>query len=83
MAVSVKMPDGSVRTIGTNKAPKGAPPSKRPGANNGPARQRYWASGTLRKNKVKNLMKYNGMTRAEAEVFWDNARQNRRTRWAR
>jgi hypothetical protein len=84
MAVQVKMA-GSDRTITikTSKAPKGASPSKRPGANNGPARQRYWASGRLRQNKVKNLMKHNGFTRAEAEAFWETARQGRRTRWAR
>lgn len=57
---------------------KGAPRSKRNGANNGPSRQRYWASHRLEQRKVKALMKDTGMTRAEATVFWQNARAGRR-----
>lgn len=59
---------------------KGAPRSKRGGANNGPSRQKYWANKTLEKHKVKNLMNATGMTRAEALVFWLAARGGRRMR---
>lgn len=52
------------------KATKGAPKSKRPGANNTPCRMRYWNSGKLIERKVQNLMRYNGLSRAEAEKLW-------------
>jgi len=42
-----------------------------------PARVHYWASGQLEKNKIRNLMKYNGMTREEATMFWRAARRGR------
>lgn len=47
------------------------------GRNNGPARERYWASQTLKRHKVKALMRYNGLTRAEAEVKWLDSRKGR------
>ncbi len=47
------------------------------GRNNGPSRQRYWASGRLREHKVKNLMRHNGLTRAEATVLWLDTRTTR------
>jgi hypothetical protein len=62
------------------KKVKGAPRSKRQGANNSPARQRYWGGKVLEKHKVKALMQHNGMTRAEAYVFWVAARGGRRMR---
>jgi hypothetical protein len=65
-------------TIKVNKAPKGAPRSKRPGANNGPARQRYWSGNRLEKNKVRNIMKDTGLTYAEASQLWHRARQGRK-----
>lgn len=49
------------------------------GRNNGPARQKYWALHTLREHKVKALMLM-GMTRAEATVYWEQARGGRRMR---
>lgn len=70
---------GQERTIkGTsNKAAKGAPPSKRPGANNGPARQRYWASGRLEERKIRRIMKNYRCTRAEAYIRWHDTRTTR------
>lgn len=47
------------------------------GKNNGPSRERYWRNGILEKRKVKNLMKYNGMTRQQAGIYW---RENRKGR---
>jgi len=44
---------------------------------NRPARKKYWASRKLEKNKVKNLMKSQGMSRAEATEFWNNTRKGR------
>ena len=75
---------GQTRTIkGTsNKASKGAPASKRPGANNSPSRQRYWASGKLRERKIKRLMKACHLTRAEATIQWEDQRQGRRMKRA-
>jgi hypothetical protein len=66
------------RTIKVTKAPKGAPRSKRPGANNGPARQRYWSNNKLEKNKVRNIMLDTGLSRAEAAQLWNRARQGRK-----
>lgn len=47
------------------------------GRNNGPARERYWSGGMLKRHKVKNLMRHNGLTRAEAEVLWLDSRKGR------
>ena len=47
------------------------------GRNNGPARQRYWASNRLEQHKVKALM-LTGMTRAEAVAHWNSVRTTRR-----
>ena len=77
MARKVKLVGGREITIKTTKVAKGAPRSKRPGANNGPARQRYWANKVLEKHKIKNLMRCNGMTRAEAYLYWKDARRGR------
>lgn len=83
MAIKIKTSSGTVTIKSpSTKKNKGAPRSKRTGANNGPARQRYWTSGRLREKKVKALMRHNGLTRAQAEVHWENARQGHRTRWA-
>jgi hypothetical protein len=79
-SVKLKTTGGKQVVLKTSKAPKGAPRSKRPGANNGPARQRYWAENRLRKHKVRNLMRYNGMTRSEAELLWDSSRVTRKKR---
>lgn len=77
----ITMAGGRVVTIkSTAKKAKGAPRSKRTGANNGPARQRYWASGRLMARKVKALMQHCGLTRAEAEVLWLDTRQRRKGR---
>ncbi len=48
------------------------------GQNNGPSRQRYWQYGTLEKHKIAHLIKYNGLTRAEAYVLWHDSRQGRK-----
>ena len=48
--------------------------SKRP--DNRPARSRYWARRSLERNKVRNLVKHNGMEPPEALAFWRRARQN-------
>lgn len=47
-------------------------------ANNKPARLRYWLSGRLRRRKVKNLMRYYGLTKAQAEKRWEKDRGGRR-----
>lgn len=73
----IKMAGGREVTLKTSKAPKGAPRSKRPGANDSPARRKYWANGVLEKHKVSALMKHNGMTREEAIAHWRRARQGR------
>jgi len=44
---------------------------------NRPARKKYWASRKLEKNKVKHLMKSQGITRSEATTFWNNVRKGR------
>lgn len=45
------------------------------GSNNRNAEHRYWTGRRLRENKVRSLMRHNGMTRSEAENFWDLARK--------
>lgn len=77
----IKLAGGRVITTKTSqKKVKGAPRSKRVGANNGPARQRYWASNRLMKRKVKALMVHCGLTRAEAEARWLDTRTHRKGR---
>ena len=49
--------------------------SKRPDGR--PSRKKYWASRHLEQNKVKNLMRHCGMTRANALVFWRKVRTTR------
>lgn len=51
---------------------------KVPGRNNGPARQRYRAEGRLQAHKILNLMRYNGLTRAEAYLLWTETRRRSR-----
>lgn len=41
------------------------------GSNNRPAEHRYWNSARLRAKKIRNLMRYNGLTRQQAENTWD------------
>ena len=65
-------------TIKTSKIPKGAPRSKRPGANNTPARQRYWQSRRLEERKIRHLMLHNGLSRAEAYNLWHTVRKGRK-----
>ncbi len=52
--------------------------SKRP--NTTPARGSYWTSGRLAAKKVRNLMKHNGLTRAQAMRYWLEVRGGRRMR---
>lgn len=47
------------------------------GRNNGPSRQKYWATGKLAENKIKSLMTCNGLTRAEAFNLWSDTRKSR------
>lgn len=56
--------------IRASKAPKGAPRSKRPGANDSPARRRYWAEGRLQKHKVVAICRDTDMTREAATALW-------------
>lgn len=42
-----------------------------------PARARYWSENHLRKSKVRNLVRCNGMTELEASVFWRRIRTKR------
>ena len=51
---------------------------RRLGQNQGPARDRYWRTDRLMKHKIRNLMRHNGLTRAEAYLLWTSARQGRR-----
>ena len=44
-----------------------------------PARVRYWNSKHLEKNKVKALMNNTGLTRQQAQGYWEAVRGNRRT----
>lgn len=75
------MVGGVERTIkGTNKAAKGAPRSKRPGANNGAARVRYWAAARLRDRKIRALVRCSGLTVARATALWDGTRGLTRNR---
>jgi hypothetical protein len=53
---------------------KGNRPDKRP------ARAGYWATNQLEKNKVRNLMKHNKMTKEEATRHWRSARKGRMKR---
>lgn len=52
--------------------------SKAKGHNNGPARQRYWASGRLEERKIKAIMVNEGLTRAEAYLRWHHTRKGRK-----
>jgi hypothetical protein len=67
-----------VMAASKNKATKGAPRSKRPGANLGPARIRYWAENRLEKHKVAAIVRATGMTRVEAANYWHSVRQGRK-----
>ncbi len=49
--------------------------SKRPDTR--PARLRYWTESHLEKNKVRNLVRCNGMTVEEARAFWRRVRTKR------
>jgi hypothetical protein len=42
-----------------------------------PARKRYWMKRTLESRKVKNLMKFCGMTRQTAYNLWHKVRKTR------
>ena len=42
-----------------------------------PARKRYWDGKHLMHNKVRNLMRCCGMTKAEAISFWKSSRRTR------
>ncbi len=52
------------------KSKKSKRPDKRP------ARARYWASGRMRRRKVRNLVKHNGFANEIAALaFWRSARK--------
>jgi uncharacterized protein YoaH (UPF0181 family) len=53
--------------------------NKRP--DNRPARANYWASGQLAVNKIKNLVRHNGMSVDEAISFWDTNRKRHRNKF--
>ncbi len=50
--------------------------TKRP--DKSPARPRYWNSGRLKVRKIKNLVKYNGLTVEEALKQWEATRKRHR-----
>ena len=52
------------------------------GRNNGPARQRYWASATLERHKVQAIMEDTGVSRAVATDRWRVARAGRRMKFS-
>ncbi len=54
-----------------NRAKKTKKPDTRP------ARLRYWMESHLEKNKVRNLVRCNGMTVEEARVYWRRVRTKR------
>ena len=54
-----------------NRAKKTKKPDTRP------ARIRYWMEGHLEKNKVRNLVRCNGMTEADARAYWREVRTKR------
>jgi hypothetical protein len=68
---------GSKKKKGQQQSKKGSK-HKFTGRNNGPARQKYWASGRLEARKIAALMQHNDLTRAEAYVLWHAARQGRK-----
>lgn len=43
-----------------------------------PARARYWASKRLEGRKLKNIMRYMGLSRIDALYFWRDSRGGRR-----
>jgi len=64
-------------TQASKKKVKGAPPSKQSGANDTPARRRYWGEGRLEKRKIRNLMVHCGMSYAVASTHWHANRKGR------
>lgn len=60
-----------------SRVTKGAPRSKRPGANDSPSRRNYWASGRLAARKIRNLVRCNGLTEAQARLHWHASRKGR------
>lgn len=68
---------GVERKIKTTTRVKGAPRSKRQGANSRGSRTRYWQEGRLRTRKIRNLVRYSGMTLAKATALWDSTRKTR------
>jgi hypothetical protein len=57
--------------------PSAQKPKKTKRPDKRPARARYWATKTLRKRKVRNLVRHGHMERFAAEAHWDNARKGR------
>lgn len=51
--------------------------SSKAGRNASPSRAAYWRENRLRKHKVCNMVRCNGLTRAEAERQWDRTRHTR------
>lgn len=66
---------------GTTKV-KGAPPSKQPGANNSPSRQRRRIKNLgnmlVGERKIRNLVKYCRMTKERATKVWLSTRKRGR-----
>lgn len=42
-----------------------------------PARIRYWANSTLRKNKVRHIVRSTGLHPREAQDLWEDQRKGR------
>jgi hypothetical protein len=65
------MNDIVIKPAARKQKKKGKRPDKRP------ARLRYWMSGRLEERKIRNLMKYCGMSKQSAYKFWHNTRKGR------
>ena len=61
----------------------GAPAPKKGGKRKGkrldnrPARKRYWASNVLEFRKIRNMIRYSGMTPTKAMDRWNKTRRRR------
>lgn len=57
---------------------QGSRPKKTKRPDTRPARSRYWISGRLALNKIKNLVRCNGLTVEEATQQWEETRKRGR-----
>ncbi len=57
---------------------KGGKKGKRPDSR--PARSRYWGTGQLAINKVRRMMKSNGLSAKDAFILWEKKRTRHRSK---